>query len=152
MAFPQAPHTEVTEGRCQEEGSPQDQTPSSSDLSLQMKEKESPSGPESGPDSENPDRSSTPTAEPSGSSVAQQSRSPAESSSVEPEEEQESQEIYLQTDGLDVQMSESGMERIVIVNGPDGTTMHIQTPEDVPLEAVHALLGIEASNEGKASQ
>lgn len=156
MAFPQAAaivtHTEAAGGQCQEEGSPQDQNLSSTDLSLQMKEKETTSGPETRTDPESPDRSSTPTAQASGSSAPQQSCSPAESSSVEPEEVQEGQEIYIQTDGLDVQMSEPGMDRIVIVNGPDGTTMHIQTPEDVPLEAVHALLGIEASNEGKASQ
>lgn len=147
MAFAQAPPSEVAEGRCQEDA-PQ----LSSNLSVQMKEKETPSGPESSTDSENPDRSSSPTAQPSGSPGPQQSHHPVESSSTEPEDVQEGQQIYIQTDGLDVQMSEPGMDRIVIVNGPDGTTMHIQTPEDVPLEAVHALLGIEASNESKASQ
>lgn len=151
MAPTLAPHTEVAEGQCQEEG-PQDQTLSSTDLSLQMKEKETTSGPESSTDSKKPERSTTPPAPPPEPSVPQQSPSPLESSSVEPEEVQEGQEIYIQTDGLDVQMSEPGMDRIVIVNGPDGTTMHIQTPEDVPLEAVHALLGIETSNEGKVSQ
>ena len=40
-------------------------------------------------------------------------------------------------------------DQIVIVEGPDGTTMHIQTPEGVPLEAVQALLGIEASEESR---
>ena len=62
---------------------------------------------------------------------------------------QEGQEIYIQTEGLTMQLAEgsesdTASERIVIVNGPDGTTMHIRAPEGVPLEAVHALLGIEA--------
>ncbi|XP_049596990.1 protein split ends isoform X2 [Syngnathus scovelli] len=58
---------------------------------------------------------------------------------------QEGQEIYIETDGL------SDADGIVIVNGPDGTTMHIQTPEGVPLEAVQALLGIESGDPSKAS-
>lgn len=65
---------------------------------------------------------------------------------------QEGQEIYIQTEGLTVEVAEPGSEGIVIVNGPDGTTMHIQTPEGVPLEAVQALLGIEASDGAKAPQ
>lgn len=65
---------------------------------------------------------------------------------------EEGQEIYIQTEGLTVQMAEPGLDRIVIVNGPDGTTMHIQTPEGVPLEAVQALLGIETADEAKAPQ
>lgn len=140
---------EVTVG--EEEGGSlptQDQTLSSTDLSLQMKEEETTSGPETGTDSKVLDMSAAPTAQPSASPVPLQ----VESSTLEPKDLQEGQEIYIQTDGLAVQMAEHGMDRIVIVNGPDGTTMHIQTPEDVPLEAVHALLGIEASNEGKASQ
>lgn len=152
MAVAQAPHTGLAEGKCPEEGSPQDPTLSSTDLSLHTKQKETSSGPESSRDSKGGARSPTLPAQPSGSPAPQQGRSPAESSSMEPEEVQEGQEIYIQADGLDVQMSEPGMDRIVIVNGPDGTTMHIQAPEDVPLEAVHALLGIEASNEGKTSQ
>ncbi|KAL0969726.1 hypothetical protein UPYG_G00231470 [Umbra pygmaea] len=65
---------------------------------------------------------------------------------------QEGQEIYIQTEGLTMHLAEGqegdvASERIVIVNGPDGTTMHIRAPEGVPLEAVHALLGIES--EGK---
>lgn len=138
----------------EEEGSlpTQDQTLSSSGLSLQVKEKEATSGPETSTDSGVLDASAAPTGQPLASPVPQQDDSPVESSAVEPKELQEGQEIYIQTDGLAVQMAEHGMDRIVIVNGPDGTTMHIQTPEDVPLEAVHALLGIEASNEGKASQ
>nr|XP_046223165.1 uncharacterized protein LOC124046616 isoform X3 [Oncorhynchus gorbuscha] len=68
---------------------------------------------------------------------------------------QEVQEIYIQTEGLTMHLAEGqegelASERIVIVNGPDGTTMHIRAPEGVPLEAVHALLGIEA--EGKTQQ
>lgn len=65
---------------------------------------------------------------------------------------EEGHEIYIQTEGLTVQMAEPGLDRIVIVNGPDGTTMHIQTPEGVPLEAVQALLGIETADEAKAPQ
>lgn len=65
---------------------------------------------------------------------------------------EEGQEIYIQTEGLTVQMAEPGLDRIVIVNGPDGTTMHIQTPEGVPLEAVQALLGIETADDSKAPQ
>ncbi|XP_033984959.1 flocculation protein FLO11 isoform X3 [Trematomus bernacchii] len=64
------------------------------------------------------------------------------SESAPPEEQ-----IYLQTGGLTVQPG----DRMVILNGPDGTTMQIQTPEGVPLEGVplegvplEALLGIEA--------
>lgn len=158
-ALAQAPPSQVAGGGCREDqDQDQDQTPSSSDLSLQAKEEETPSGPESSTDCQNPDGSSSPAAQPSGSPGPQQNRQPVQSSSTEPEEvqeeqvEQQEQHIYIQTHGLDVQMSEPGMDRIVIVNGPDGTTMHIQTPEDVPLEAVHALLGIEASNEGKASE
>ncbi|MED6271464.1 hypothetical protein CHARACLAT_020540 [Characodon lateralis] len=70
----------------------------------------------------------------------------------EPKELQAGQEIYIQTEGLTVQLAEAGSDGIVIVNGPDGTTMHIQTPEGVPLEAVQALLGIEASDGDRPSQ
>lgn len=70
----------------------------------------------------------------------------------EAKELQEGQEIYIQTEGLTVELAEPGSDRVVIVNGPDGTTMHIQTPEGVPLEAVQALLGIEASEGAKAPQ
>nr|XP_057946577.1 uncharacterized protein LOC131140313 isoform X1 [Doryrhamphus excisus] len=69
--------------------------------------------------------------------------------SCQTKELEEGQEIYIQTEGMTVQLAEPGEERIVIVNGPDGTTMHIQTPEGVPLEAVQALLGIEASDGSK---
>lgn len=146
---------EVTVGEEEEDGSlpTQDQTLSSTDLSLQMKEKETTtSGPETSSDSKVLDSSTASTDQPLASPVPQQDDSQVESCAMEPKELQEGQEIYIQTDGLAVEMAEHGMDRIVIVNGPDGTTMHIQTPEDVPLEAVHALLGIEASNEGKASQ
>ncbi|KAK5917527.1 hypothetical protein CgunFtcFv8_012410 [Champsocephalus gunnari] len=54
-----------------------------------------------------------------------------------PESALPEEQIYLQTGGLTVQPG----DRMVILNGPDGTTMQIQTPEGVPLEA---LLGIEA--------
>ena len=64
----------------------------------------------------------------------------------EAKELKEGQEIYIETEGLTVQLAEPGSDRIVIVNGPDGTTMHIQTQEGVPLEAVQALLGMEASD------
>ncbi|XP_061898448.1 zinc finger protein 839 isoform X2 [Entelurus aequoreus] len=65
--------------------------------------------------------------------------------SCQTKELEEGEEIYIQTEGMTVQLAEPGQEGIVIVNGPDGTTMHIQTPEGVPLEAVQALLGIEGS-------
>ncbi|KAG7277756.1 hypothetical protein CRUP_023044 [Coryphaenoides rupestris] len=51
---------------------------------------------------------------------------------------------------VEVEPSPRAPDQIVIVEGPDGTTMHIQTPEGVPLEAVQALLGIEASEESRA--
>lgn len=87
------------------------------------------------------------------SQLQQSDLSQSESSTTdacETKELQEGQEIYIQTEGLTVQLAEPGTDRIVIVNGPDGTTMHIQTPEGVPLEAVQALLGIEASDGAKA--
>lgn len=82
---------------------------------------------------------------------------PQQGDTVQPEpcevkELQEGQEIYIQTEQLTVQLAEPGSDGIVIVNGPDGTTMHIQTPEGVPLEAVQALLGIEAADGDKVSQ
>uniref|UniRef100_A0A8C9XG61 Zinc finger protein 839 n=1 Tax=Sander lucioperca TaxID=283035 RepID=A0A8C9XG61_SANLU len=102
----------------------QDRVLSSGDISAQMKELEKALG-------------SSPEA-------PEKSGNPADSQTPEPG--LEGQEIYIQTEGLTVQMAEPGLDRIVIVNGPDGTTMHIQTPEGVPLEAVQALLGIEASD------
>ncbi|KAG9268126.1 zinc finger protein 839 [Astyanax mexicanus] len=55
------------------------------------------------------------------------------------------EEVFIQTaEGLVRQSAEElASKGIVIVNGPDGTTMHIEAPEGVPLETVHALLGIE---------
>lgn len=57
----------------------------------------------------------------------------------------QAEEIFIQTaEGLVRQSAEElASKGIVIVNGPDGTTMHIEAPEGVPLETVHALLGIE---------
>lgn len=86
------------------------------------------------------------------SQLQQKNFSQSESSTIDAKELQEGQEIYIQTEGLTVQLAEPGSDRIVIVNGPDGTTMHIQTPEGVPLEAVQALLGIEASDGAKVPQ
>uniref|UniRef100_A0A8P4G9P7 C2H2-type domain-containing protein n=1 Tax=Dicentrarchus labrax TaxID=13489 RepID=A0A8P4G9P7_DICLA len=122
----------------------QNQVLSTNDITAQMKELEEAlgSGPETAADSKTPESSSVQTP----SQLQQRGSSQSESSSTdpcEPKELQEGQEIYIQTEGLTVQLAEPGLDRIVIVNGPDGTTMHIQTPEGVPLEAVQALLGIE---------
>ncbi|KAG7328159.1 hypothetical protein KOW79_008103 [Hemibagrus wyckioides] len=61
--------------------------------------------------------------------------------SVEAQEET----LFIQTaEGLVRQSAEElASKGIVIVNGPDGSTVHIEAPEGVPLETVHALLGIE---------
>ncbi|XP_073683366.1 zinc finger protein 839 [Garra rufa] len=57
---------------------------------------------------------------------------------------QESPVIIQTAEGLVMQSAEElAAKGIVIVNGPDGTMMHIEAPEGVPLETVHALLGIE---------
>lgn len=58
---------------------------------------------------------------------------------------QEESPVVIQTaEGLVMQSAEElAAKGIVIVNGPDGTMMHIEAPEGVPLETVHALLGIE---------
>lgn len=134
---------EVTPGEDQGEGSVQ----ASQDQVLTNSEKdpEATLGPESRADSKTPECSTVQTS----------TSSHGESSSAdrcESRQLQEGQEIYIQTEGLTVQMAEPGLDRIVIVNGPDGTTMHIQTPEGVPLEAVQALLGIEASDGARAPQ
>lgn len=152
----------------------QDQVLSTSDITAQMKvlEKVLDSSSKTTVDSKTPESSSTQTPESSSAQTPESSSTQTpESSSVqtpafsslqqkesgsadpcEPKELQEGQEIYIQTEGLTVQLAEPGLDRIVIVNGPDGTTMHIQTPEGVPLEAVQALLGIEASDGAKAPQ
>lgn len=54
-------------------------------------------------------------------------------------------QVFIQTaEGLVRQSAEElAAKGIVIVNGPDGSTVHIEAPEGVPLDAVHALLGIE---------
>lgn len=133
----------------------QDQVLSTSDITAQMKELEKALGssPETNIEPKKPDFSSTQT--PESSSVQTVASTQSEAGSADPcesKELQEGQEIYIQTEGLTVQLAEPGVDRIVIVNGPDGTTMHIQTPEGVPLEAVQALLGIEASSKAKAPQ
>lgn len=154
---PPAATIEVTRGVDQgEEPLPAgDQVLNSTEFSAQMKDLETAldSGPETTVDLNTLDSSTMPTS--SGSSVHSltssqlQQGDSSQSTSTDPcelKELQEGQEIYIQTEGLTVQMAEPGLDRIVIVNGPDGTTMHIQTPEGVPLEAVQALLGIEASD------
>lgn len=168
---------EVTPGEDQAEGSlktdvlvehlpaGQDQVLSTTDIAAQMKELEKAlgSGPETTTDTKTLESSTVQTPEstqtPESSIVQtlassqQKDLSQSQSSTTdvcEAKELQEGQEIYIQTEGLTVQLAEPGSDRIVIVNGPDGTTMHIQTPEGVPLEAVQALLGIEASDGAKA--
>ncbi|XP_059375113.1 uncharacterized protein LOC132111634 [Carassius carassius] len=60
------------------------------------------------------------------------------------EVQQESPFIIQTAEGLVMQSAEElAAKGIVIVNGPDGTMMHIEAPEGIPLETVHALLGIE---------
>lgn len=69
---------------------------------------------------------------------------PAAGQEVQPVVEQESPVIIQTAEGLVMQSAEElAAKGIVIVNGPDGTMMHIEAPEGVPLETVHALLGIE---------
>lgn len=133
----------------------QDQVESSSDSKDQAKEQKKDTSPaQTITDSKTPEASSAQTPESSSAQTPESSsvQTQKDSSQPEPKELQEGQEIYIQTEGMTVQLAEPGLDRIVIVNGPDGTTMHIQTPEGVPLEAVQALLGIEASDGAKAPQ
>lgn len=147
---------EVTPGEDQGEGPVQpsrDQASTNSDFLAQIKDPEAALGPETRADSKTPECSAVQTS--TSSQLQQKDSSQCEPNSAdrcESRQLQEGQEIYIQTEGLTVQMAEPGLDRIVIVNGPDGTTMHIQTPEGVPLEAVQALLGIEASDGGRAPQ
>lgn len=161
---PTATPMEVTPCEQPKEGplqASQDPVPISSEVSAPELESASCSSPKASADEKMDDSSSkqapvcssVPT--PTSSQLQQGEPSQCDSTSADPCEHkqlQEGQEIYIQTEGLTVQMAEPGLDRIVIVNGPDGTTMHIQTPEGVPLEAVQALLGIETSDEAKASQ
>ncbi|XP_026864656.2 uncharacterized protein znf839 [Electrophorus electricus] len=70
---------------------------------------------------------------------------PAANQSTPPAQAEEDAPVLIQTaEGLVRQSAEElASKGIVIVNEPDGTTMHIEAPEGVPLETVHALLGIE---------
>lgn len=161
---PTATPMEVTPCEQPKEGplqASQDPVPISSEVSAPELESASDSSPKASADEkmadssskQAPECSSVPTS--TSSQLQQGEPSQCDSTSTEPCEHkqlQEGQEIYIQTEGLTVQMAEPGLDRIVIVNGPDGTTMHIQTPEGVPLEAVQALLGIETSDETKAPQ
>lgn len=133
----------------QEEGSTNpDQNDCTIDAADKMTELQNAPGSSSGDTTEMTSSSSDQTTAPS---------QPQQGDTVQPEsceakQLQEGQEIYIQTEQLTVQLAEPGSDGIVIVNGPDGTTMHIQTPEGVPLEAVQALLGIEAADGDKVSQ
>ncbi|KAJ8333333.1 hypothetical protein SKAU_G00422290 [Synaphobranchus kaupii] len=66
------------------------------------------------------------------------------------------EQIFIQTEeGLILPGGVLTSERIVIVTSPDGTTMHIRTPdtvplETVPLETVQALLGIDMGTQPEA--
>ncbi|XP_062325415.1 zinc finger protein 839 [Osmerus eperlanus] len=128
---------------------------STSDIADQMKELEKALATDPATDkSEQPQQQQPPGTKPPAPSQTQQSAPSLgrQSQAAPPGGQavvQEGQEIYIQTEGLTMQLAEgsesdTASERIVIVNGPDGTTMHIRAPEGVPLEAVHALLGIEA--------
>eukprot|EP00063_Salmo_salar_P073495 XP_014048330.1 PREDICTED: uncharacterized protein LOC106601004 isoform X2 [Salmo salar] len=132
---------------------------STTDIADQMKELEKALATDPVPVDQQPRSSSTQPHQPNRTLVQQSGLTQAASTSsggqVVVQETQEGQEIYIQTEGLTMHLAEGqegdmASERIVIVNGPDGTTMHIRAPEGVPLEAVHALLGIEA--EGKTQQ
>ncbi|KAG2457629.1 ZN839 protein, partial [Polypterus senegalus] len=65
---------------------------------------------------------------------------------------QGNEQIFIQTsDGIIMHHSTGGIasEGIVIVTNADGTTMHIRTPDGVPLETVEALLAMEAEGHGE---
>lgn len=133
----------------------QDQVLSTTDITAQMKELEKALGSSPKTTAETKMLESGSTAVQTLESSSAQTLHTSQSHSIttdtsEAKQLQEGQEIYIQTEGLTVQLAEPGSDRIVIVNGPDGTTMHIQTPEGVPLEAVQALLGIEASDGSRA--
>ncbi|KAJ8377537.1 hypothetical protein AAFF_G00256330 [Aldrovandia affinis] len=58
------------------------------------------------------------------------------------------EQVFIQTEeGLILHQPGGGSERLVIVTSPDGTTMHIRTPDTVPLETVQALLGIDTGTQ-----
>lgn len=137
----------------------QDQVPSSSNVPDQMNELENFLGSSPDPATDTQTQTQSGSTQTPQVSSAQDLPPPSQPQQSDPDpapsgakELQEGQEIYIQTEGLTVQLAEPGSDRIVIVNGPDGTTMHIQTPEGVPLEAVQALLGIEAAEGSKALQ
>lgn len=65
---------------------------------------------------------------------------------AEASQKHDHEQILIHTEnGLIMQHSEGSLasDRIVIVTDSSGTTMHIRAPEEVPLETVQALLGIE---------
>lgn len=134
----------------QPEPEAEDHVLGTSDIAKQVKELEKSLGPEIPMDTKAPGSSTIQTM--ATSELLQKNIVETESRATDAKELQEGQEIYIQTEGLTVELAEPGSDRIVIVNGPDGTTMHIQTPEGVPLEAVQALLGIEASDGAKVPQ
>lgn len=149
-----------TDGQVDLKAGGQDQVLSTSDITAQMKELEKALGPCPKSSTDTKTCKSTQKPESSSQNLVSSHRQqrdsnqsgPGTTDPCETKELQEGQEIYIQTEGLTVQVAEPGSNRIVIVNGPDGTTMHIQTPEGVNLEAVQALLGIEASDGAKAPQ
>ena len=57
------------------------------------------------------------------------------------------------TDGLILSHPDAAVlsqaEGIVIVTDSDGTTMHIRTPDGIPLETVEALLAMEADGQSE---
>lgn len=64
------------------------------------------------------------------------------------------EQIFIQTsDGLILSQADTAVlsqaEGIVIVTDTNGTTMHIRTPEGIPLETVEALLAMEAGGQSE---